>query len=515
MKRRDFLKYSAITSLPLILRSQGIMALGNNFAQAPLFSMRPDRKLILLQLNGGNDGLNTFIPLDQYSNLQKARPNIIIPENKLLNFNESLGLHPSFSKVRDLYQAENLLLMQSVGYPEPNLSHFRSKDIITSGSASNVILNNGWMGRMINEMHPEYPEGYPSPDFPHPLGLSIGSLASSTCQGYISNMSSVIKNLNTSYTAPGSQGEYPPTPFGDELKFIAGVMEQTELYLEAITEAADKADTKSELYPESGNSLSDQLRIVARLIAGGLQTQVYVVNLGGWDTHAGQTEDGMPEGGKHQELLTKLGDAMLAFQDDLKLLGVEDEVISLVYTEFGRRIKSNDSFGTDHGTAWPAILFGSMVNPVVLGSNPIIPDEVEKTDNLPMQFDFRSLYASIFKSWFEADDSSIEQVLQGSFDYLPILKSTTEVTMHKEERGLTIYPNPVTSTAQIEFSSSEGLSNLELFDTTGRRLQIMFERDLKAGTHHVQLNFTELSAGSYYLILKNKHRRESIPFIKR
>ncbi len=118
------------------------------------------------------------------------------------------------------------------------------------------------------------------------------------------------------------------------------------------------------------------------MIAGGLQTQVYVVSLGGWDTYSYQTVDGTPEEGRHNDLLSKLSDALYAFQDDLRLLGVEDDVIGLVFSEFGRRIKSNASFGTDHGTAWPAMLFGSHINPTILGSNPAIPAQVEKKDNL-------------------------------------------------------------------------------------------------------------------------------------
>src|SRR5210317_917521 len=150
MKRRDFIKYSTLGSLPFILNGHGIMALGQDLFGSPLYSMRPDRKLVLIQLNGGNDGLNTFIPLDQFVNLQKARPNIIIPENKLLSFSDTIGLHPSMSGIKQMFLEEKFLLIQNVGYPEPNLSHFRSKDIITSGSASDVILNTGWMGRMQN-----------------------------------------------------------------------------------------------------------------------------------------------------------------------------------------------------------------------------------------------------------------------------------------------------------------------------------------------------------------------------
>jgi len=517
MRRRDFLKYSSVlTTVPLLMNGQALHALGSSMFLQSLTSMRPDRKLILVQLNGGNDGLGTFVPLDHYDNLQKARSNIIIPQSNLLSFTDTIGLHPHFPRAKTLFDEEKLLLIQNVGYPEPNLSHFRSKDIITSGSSSDEVLRSGWMGRMLNDMHPDYPEGYPSESDPHPIALSLGSSSSQTCQGYTGNLSSVIKNLNTQYDSPENPDSYPETPFGDEMKYITNVMKQTEVYLKAITEAASKADNLSALYPESDNKLSDQLRIVARLIAGGLKTQVYVVNLGGWDTHSGQVTDGAPEDGRHRTLLSTLSDALYAFQDDIKLLGVEDDVIGLVFSEFGRRIKSNASFGTDHGTAWPAMLFGSRINPTVLGSNPVIADQVDKKDNLPMLFDFRSVYASIFKEWFEADDTAIEQVLFDKFEILPILKiDTTETIKHRaEDDRIKLYPNPVKNFATISFTVQEEGANIQVFSAEGKKISNLFSHKLTAGEHEFSLDFSHFPAGSYYLAYVNGLHRETIPFLK-
>ncbi len=517
MRRRDFIKYgSVLTAVPLVLNGQALHALGNSMFLQSLTSKRPERKLILVQLNGGNDGLGTFVPLDHYDNLQKARSNIIIPQSNLISFTDTIGLHPHFPRAKTLFDEEKMLLIQNVGYPEPNLSHFRSKDIVTSGSSSDVVLRSGWMGRMLNDVHPDYPEGYPSESDPHPIALTIGSSNSQTCQGYTSNLSAVIKNLNTQYDSPDNPASYPDTPFGDEMKYITNVMKQTEVYLKAVTEAASKADNLSALYPSSDNKLSDQLRIVARLIAGGLKTQVYVVSLGGWDTHSGQVADGAPEDGKHRNLLSTLSDALYAFQDDIKLLGVEDDVIGLVFSEFGRRIKSNASFGTDHGTAWPAMLFGSRINPTVLGSNPVISDQVEKKDNLPMQFDFRSVYASIFKEWFEADDTAIEQVLFDEFETLPILKKdTTKIIKQKvEDEGIRLYPNPVNDIATITFTVQEERVSIQVFSSEGKKLSNLFSRKLAAGKHEFSLDFSRFPAGSYYLAYINGLQRKTIPFLK-
>jgi len=515
MKRRDFLKYgTTLSALPLVLKGQPVYAVARNLFLESLTSFRPDRKLVLVQLNGGNDGLNTFVPLDQYDNLQKARSNIIIPQNKLIHFTETIGLHPYFSKIKALSDEEKCLVIQNVGYPQPNLSHFRSKDIVTSGSASDEVIHSGWMGRMLNELHPDYPVGYPNESYPHPVALTIGSAGSQTCQGYGSNLSAVIKNLNTVYQSPGEPGSYPDSPFGKEMEYIAGVMKRTEIYLEGISEASSEATNLSSHYPTSGNKLADQLKIVARLIAGGLNTQIYVVNLGGWDTHADQTEDGVPENGRHRTLLSNLSNALFAFQDDLNLLGVEDDVLGLVYTEFGRRIKSNASFGTDHGTAWPAILFGSKVNPIILGSNPVIPNQVEKKDNLPMQFDFRSVYGSIFKEWFEADDADVQQVLFDQFESLPILKPDTTSERTVTTRKFEMYPNPVKDHVMITLEVSEGDCTLQLFTSSGHLIKTPTSKLFNAGLHHFSLDLSYLEPGTYFLGLINGSRRQTIPFLK-
>jgi uncharacterized protein (DUF1501 family) len=515
MRRRDFLKYgTAIAAIPMGLHNQPVFALARNLFLESLTSMRPDRKLVLVQLNGGNDGLNTFIPLDQYDNLAKARSNILIPQNKLISFTDTIGLHPYFNKVKTLFDEKKCLVVQGVGYPLPNLSHFRSKDIITSGSSSDVVLRTGWMGRMLNEVHPEYPAGYPNETYPDPIALTIGSSNSQTCQGYTNNLSAVIKDLHTGYQSPGDPETYPDTPFGKEMEFIAGVMKRTEIYLEGIGEAASRASNLSQLYPSAGNKLSDQLKIVARLIAGGLKTQVYVVSLGGWDTHADQTEEGSPENGRHRTLLSKLSDAIFAFQDDLKLLGIEDDVLGLVFTEFGRRIRSNASLGTDHGTSWPAILFGSRVNPTVLGSNPVIPAQVGKKDNLPMQFDFRDLYASIFGEWFEADETVIQQLFSRQFESLPILKSATGGSEPIIHPILKLYPNPVSNLVRIVVEVEKGRCILQLYSAGGQQVRTLFDRSLGTGIHEISLDLSFLTNGSYYISLINGIHRQSRPFVK-
>jgi len=430
MKRRNFLQYAAASAaLPFLLQGQWVRALASEPGYTGLPAFMPGRKLVLIQLDGGNDGLNMVIPLSEYDNLANARRNILVDAASILKLTDETGLHPSMPELFGLYKEGNIQIIQGVGYPNPNLSHFRSKDIIVSASDAKTVINSGWAGRMFGQYFPGYPEGFPNEKQPHPIALTIGSTSSSTCQGDLSNFSTVLKNLSSTYSSNAAGEGFPATPFGNELRFITNIMEQTEKYLSVIKSAATSAKNLSSLYPAAGsNSLADSLKLVANLIGGGLQTQIYVVSLGGWDTHSEQVSSETDKlKGNHPSLLSKLSKAIAAFQDDLKLMGKADDVMGFVFTEFGRRIKSNDSLGTDHGTTWPGILFGTKVNSGITGANPIIPANATKSDNLPLQTDFRSIYSGFYKQWFGLENNEIKSLLGGTFTEVQITAQSTPV----------------------------------------------------------------------------------------
>jgi uncharacterized protein (DUF1501 family) len=189
MKRRSFLKTSSVVSLPLLLNGMPISA----YSRSRLFNFlntETDKVLVLIQLNGGNDGLNTILPLDQYDNLANVRSNIIIPEGSALPIDDVTAFHPNMTGLRDLYLDGKMEIVQSVGYPNQNRSHFRSTDIWTSGSPADEAWNTGWLGRWMDGDHPTFPDAYPNPDFPDPLALTVGSLVSTTCQGSAANFQS-------------------------------------------------------------------------------------------------------------------------------------------------------------------------------------------------------------------------------------------------------------------------------------------------------------------------------------
>jgi len=215
--------------------------------------------------------------------------------------------------------------------------------------------------------------GYPNDDAPDPLAITVGSLVSNTCQGPVVNMSIPVDNLTSFDQLTGETDDtLPDTAYGNELGFIRESIRQTNAFNTVLSEAVKKGSNKVNYPSKSENKLAFQLGIVAKLISSGLKTRVYVVNLGGFDTHSGQVDLSDNTMGKHASLLKKLSESVHLFMEDLEVQKLQDRVVAMTFSEFGRRIKSNESSGTDHGEAAPMFFFGSKVNPMVFGSNPVI-----------------------------------------------------------------------------------------------------------------------------------------------
>lgn len=518
MDRRKFIQYtSATAALPLFFQGLWLRAVASHPASDLLTTYNTGRKLVLVQLDGGNDGLNMVIPISQYDNLANARRNILVDQAQILKLTNDTGLHPAMPELTNLYKEGKVQIIQGVGYPNPNLSHFRSKDILITASDAMTVLSTGWLGRMFSRQYPNFPAGFPNANQPHPISLTIGSTNSATCQSDQSNYSTVLKNLSSSYVNNSPVTIFPDSPFGNELKFITNVMEQTEGYLTVIKAAAASAKNLSTKYPTAGsNSLADQLKLVANLIAGGLQTQIYVVSLGGWDTHSGQvTSEANKLTGTHPTLMSKLSVAIAAFQDDLKLMNKADEVMGFVYTEFGRRIKSNDSLGTDHGTTWPAILFGSNVNSGIMGTNPIIPAVVGKSDNLAMQYDFRSIYSGLYKQWFNLTDQDTNQLLGASFPEIQLITKTTHAdpNLPVSSGELRLYPNPVHENATLVFNSDGKWAQIQIYSMNGTLMRSRGREQYQVGKQQIDLQLGDFNSGSYVLIVTQQSGVSEIKFV--
>jgi uncharacterized protein (DUF1501 family) len=421
ISRRDFIKSTAMFSIPFTLG--GFRLFGLSSQHAPLLTTDNDKILVLVQLQGGNDGLSTIFHAGQYANLNAVRNNIMIPENTILNFHNGYGFHSAMQGMKDVWNMEALGIVQNVGYPNQNRSHFRSTDIWNTASSAEEFETKGWIGRFYDLDYSDYPNGYPNTANPHPFALTMGKIVSETCQGINANYSlSLLDPFNPGTALVSAEGDIPNNCYGDALSFVNDTVSQTNAFASVISAAANAGNNLSPKWSSLTTELSKKLKNVARLISGGLKTKIYIVQLGGFDTHDNQTVEGAPTTGIHSDLLKELSDAICAFQDDLTLLNVDDKVVGMTYSEFGRRIRSNAALGTDHGTAAPLFLFGSCIQNQIMGDHPVIDTQVGIEDGVPMQFDFRNVYGTILSQWLGASETEVKNIIFQDFQAMPIFK---------------------------------------------------------------------------------------------
>jgi uncharacterized protein (DUF1501 family) len=422
MKRRDFLKNIPLATLPLMSNS-----LFANVASLPLINQTTtfgtastsDNVLVIIQLEGGNDGLNTVLPLDQYSNLASARGNIMIPINKALPLSSfQTGLHPCLTGLKSLYDANRLCVVQGVGYNNPNRSHFRSTDIMLSGSDSNQIIDTGWAGRYLDYQFPGFPTGYPNSIMPDPPAIQIGATLSRGLMGANVSIGETIPwdfNGNITQLSNFINTVKPATYAGNEVSFLRTGQLNANLYANKIVTAWNEGGNATINYPtNTKNNIADQLKLVARLIKGGLKTKIYWVQMNGFDTHANQVDTSNTTQGNHATLLKDLSDSIYAFMTDCNNRGIDERVMGMTFSEFGRQIISNGSNGTDHGTVSSMFVFGKYVNPSVVGANPIIPANASWNTDITPQFDYRQVYASLLKGWFCVPQNNVASLLSNA-----------------------------------------------------------------------------------------------------
>jgi uncharacterized protein (DUF1501 family) len=522
MQRRSFLKQTIQGAiLPSLLGSMSVKAWGNSPFLQSLSGVDNDNVLVLIQLAGGNDGLNTIIPLEFYSGYNRIRSNIAIPENQVLRLNNNLksGLHPSLAGLQQMYNEEKLCAVQSVGYPSPNASHFRSMDIWLTGADADQYLSTGWAGRYLNQQYPNFPVGFPNDAMPDPLALQIGSVLSPVFlspTGF--DALAIDESLNFYDIIAAIQDPVSNTPGGIELTYLRSIAKQTNKYAEVIKTAAAKVTQQYTGYP-ADNYLAAQLKAVAKLVAGGLKTKIYMVGMGGFDTHAGQVNGGNTLTGNHSALLKQVSEAISAFTQDLKFLGISKKVLGMTFSEFGRRMQSNGSLGTDHGAAQPIFLFGDSVKQGILGKNPDMPASGQAIDNVPMQYDFRSVYSTILRDWFCLPPQQVEGVLLKNYQYLPVIKSTV-CNMDVQELNsigdnlIVNYPNPFATSTKITFKTIGGHTLVQIFDTTGKRIATLTDQIYTAGTYTLTFNGETLPAGVYYARLQNGSLQQVRPMLK-
>lgn len=374
--------------------------------------------LVVLQMAGGNDGLNMVVPYadDAY---YAARPTLGIQGNRTLKINDYLGLHPKMTGLRGLYDGGNLALIQGVGYPNPNRSHFRSTDIWQTASDSNKVESKGWLGRYFDSCcEGEDPTvgvaigGQAPLAFADKSGKGITLAKPEQFRFAAGNASTdeAFREMNTvdSDNEGGSVESLAGSMSmnGDALDFVKRTALDAQVSSDKILAITRKTKPSSS-YPQG--KLASDLNLVGRLIAGGLPTRVYYVSQGGYDTHSGQA-------GAHEKLLGEMDAALTAFVADLKEQGNLDRVVVMTFSEFGRRVAENASGGTDHGAAAPMFVLGGGVKGGLYGAAPSLT-KLEAGD-LVHTVDFRKVYATVLDNWLHAPS---EQILTRKFPPLSFI----------------------------------------------------------------------------------------------
>jgi uncharacterized protein (DUF1501 family) len=386
--------------------------------------------LIVLQLAGGNDGMNTVIPYadDAY---YRARPVIGIPRQTVIPVNDYVGLNPKLAGLKNLYDSGNLAILQGVGYPNPNRSHFRSTEIWQTATDSDQYASYGWLGRYFDScckgadptvgvaIGNQTPQSFAAAE---PTGVAFsrpeqyrwvnGDKTGASQQLYkemntpdLTDMRALDENDGGSVdTLAGSP---PATRNGESnLEFLQRVALDAQLSSDKILNIAKKYPP-SVSYPHT--ALGDSLSLVGRMIAGALPTRVYYVSQGGYDTHTNQP-------GTHTRLMGELNDALVAFAQDMKSQGNFNRVMLMTFSEFGRRVTQNASNGTDHGAAAPMFVMGGAIKPGLFGKYPSL--DTLNAGDLAYNLDFRSVYATILDRHLRAPS---KEVLGRQFPLLPLV----------------------------------------------------------------------------------------------
>jgi uncharacterized protein (DUF1501 family) len=346
--------------------------------------------LVVVQLSGGNDGLNTVVPYndDVYRN---ARASLAIGKNAVLKIDHQLGFHPSLKGFATLLEAKQLAIVQGVGYPNPNRSHFESMDIWHSAHTKVDKQQGGWIGRALDAHKTELAKLSDTAamhlgDEPQPLALAAREVATPSVRS-LERFKLETGGDPTRRSMITSTTQMPRESKSDLLKFVQ-TSAAAALAASQRIEAAAKDYKTPVQYPAT--ALATKLKSVAQLIDAGLATRIYYVAIDGWDTHSNQAA-------AHAALLEQLGDAVAAFTEDVIHHGHGDRVVTLMFSEFGRRVKENASRGTDHGAAAPLFLAGSKVKPGLIGKMPSLTD-LDDGDQ-KHHTDFRAVYAALLEKW--------------------------------------------------------------------------------------------------------------------
>ncbi len=445
-----------------------------------------DRCMVIVYLNGGNDILNTTVPLNQMSAYVNARPTLNIPQSQLITLDSSLpdaqqmGLHPNLTGLKSIYDGGKLSIVQRVSYPVPNRSHFASTDNMLRGVDGVTQDAEGWIARYFKDRFPNY-KGAPTSQNPDPLGL----LFNAPNTGFHTEAEHAWE-LNLTDQDPGGffslvtslSGapilNFPASEYGDMLQYLTSVEYSSNFYSERISNVFNNGSNA--ISYANNNFLNPALKTVARLISGGSRTKIFMVQHSGYDTHVFQAQT-------HNNLLGMLGSSLQTFQNDLQALGIADQVMTVVFSEFGRKIIENGNQGTDHGTLSSMFMVGNGVNPGVIGDNINLSniDEQGAPDPSDLENDYRKVLATLLQDWLGANTNSI----QATFHNSQFVADKPDIvnTNFKADASCYVEPEP----AQLEVC--EGTSpKYQIIDENGNCIEVDCLDDIPNGQDFVVLD---------------------------
>ncbi len=410
--RRRFLQTSvgASSLVALGLDVPGFLARTAQAANARRNGNRSanENVLVVIQLTGGNDGLNTVIP---YADPLYAKNRILlrIAEQDVIKIDDHVGLHPSLAGFGELLEDDQLAVVQGVGYPNPDRSHFRSMDIWHSAAPADLSPRTGWLGRMLDAKESNTLRDAAAIH----LGaneLPLALVARETAVPSIDSLDAFRLRTSGGALSTDALRELAQLPTAGNSSLAQFIQRSTLSALDSSQRVQASLGEKESptKYPAFG--LAEKLELVAQLIDAGMETSIYYVELTGFDTHASQRD-------AHAALLKELGDSTAAFVNDLKARGQQDRVLVMSFSEFGRRVRENASAGTDHGAAAPMFLAGAPVQAGAIGAHPSLSDL--QAGDLKFHTDFRNVYAGVLDGWLGCDS---KQILGASFDATPILR---------------------------------------------------------------------------------------------
>lgn len=393
IKRRDFLKMSSMASASLVF-PQFLKAFDQNS-----FLQSNGRKLVVLQLSGGNDGLNTIIPMrnDIY---YKVRESIAI--QNALPLNDETGIHPALTTFKELYDQGELSILNSVGYPNPDKSHFRSMDIWQSASKSDEFLNTGWIGRYMDYLCEQCVHPTQALEIEGMLSLALKGINNKALaftdpiRLYQSAQEDYFKTLYKEHTHENETVDYLYKILGDTINNAGYIYQNVKTH---------PSETN---YPDT--QIGKNLQIISSLIKSNINTTVYYLTIGSFDTHINQLE-------RQQQLFVQISDAVKSFVADLKSNQLFDDTLLMTFSEFGRRVAQNASKGTDHGTANQMFFIsGGLKKKGLINALPNL--EILNDGDLIFTEDFRKVYATVLKNWLNADPETILNWQNGIYDFV-------------------------------------------------------------------------------------------------